>query len=37
MDFDKTKTCGCSDDFHRGVIFGLCITAIIIAIVAICL
>lgn len=39
MDYKKTdtKTCGCSDDFHLGVILGLCVAAIIVAIVALCI
>jgi hypothetical protein len=36
-EYNKTeeKSCGCSKDFHRGVILGLCISAIVLAIVAI--
>ena len=39
MDNSKTETkqCGCSDEFHRGVIIGLCVAAIIVAIVALCI
>ena len=39
MDYNKTKieSCGCSDDFHRCVILGLCVAAIIVAVVALCL
>ena len=41
MEYNKTetgkKTCGCSDDFHHGVIMGLSISAIIIAIVELCI
>ena len=39
MDYSKTETkkCGCSDDFHKGVILGLCVAAIILAIVALCI
>ena len=39
MDYNKTDTkkCGCSDDFHRGVVIGLCVAAIVLAIVALCI
>ena len=39
MDYNKTenKKCGCSDDFHKRVILGLCVAAIILAIVALCI
>ena len=39
MDNSKTeeKKCGCSDHFHQGVILGLCVAAIIVAIVALCI
>ena len=39
MDYSKTETkkCGCSDEFHQGVILGLCVAAIIVAIVALCI
>jgi len=36
MDYSKTETkkCGCTDGFHKSVIIGLCVAAIIVAIVA---
>lgn len=39
MDYSETETkkCGCSDEFHRGVIIVLCVAAIILAIVTLCI
>jgi hypothetical protein len=39
MDYSKTenKKCGCSDNFHQSVIIGLCVAAVILAIVALCI
>lgn len=33
----ETKKCGCSDTFHQSVIIGLCVAAIILAVVALCI